>query len=236
MFLAPLRELFWQSVGRVEYWLRPSLRDSWGGPFNGQAARQLLFMELWNQFRFPAVVETGTYRGSTTLFLFHNTKARVFSVEAHPRYFAFAAVRLRKCDRVQLTHGDCRSFLKQLAGELDRDAPTFFYLDAHWEDDLPLREELGIIANAWRNPVVIIDDFRVPAEPGYRFDDYGGGRTLDLPHIEPLAALNLDAWYPSFPASGETGWSRRGCVVLARPGSLPPSSRWLVPAVDATAP
>jgi hypothetical protein len=190
-------------------------------------------MELWSLLRFPAIVETGTYRGSTTLFLFYHTDARIYSVESHARYFAYSQVRLRKCERVRLTYGDCRPFLQGLASELDLDVPTFFYLDAHWEKDLPLRDEVGVIASAWRNPVVMIDDFRVPGDPGYQFDDYGAGQTLDLAYVEPLDEFKMAAWYPSYPAMSETG-ARRGCVVLARPNGLPSALRWLTPADTAT--
>jgi len=49
-----------ERVGMLDYWRRPGWRASWGGPFNGQAFRQQLFVELCSRVPFVAVVETGT--------------------------------------------------------------------------------------------------------------------------------------------------------------------------------
>jgi hypothetical protein len=54
-------------VGRVEYHLEPERLDSWGGPFNGQCFRQLIFLDLVRACRFGAILERKTFRGSTPL-------------------------------------------------------------------------------------------------------------------------------------------------------------------------
>ena len=90
-----------------------------------------------------------------------------------------------------------------------------FYLDAHWNADLPLAEELEIIFARCSQAVVMIDDFQVADEPAYGFDDYGPANGLTLDYIAPaLRKFNLFPFYPAIPASEETG-SRRGCIVLA---------------------
>jgi hypothetical protein len=55
---------------------------------------------------------------------------------------------------------------------------VFFHLDAHWEGDLPLQEEIEIILGRFPNFLIMIDDFRVPGDSGYGFDDYGRGKML----------------------------------------------------------
>jgi hypothetical protein len=73
-----------------------------------------------------------------------------------------------------------------------------------------------IIFSACPNAVVMIDDFRVPDDPGYGYDDYGPGRVLDCQYLESAARRHgLVILYPALPSAEETG-SRRGCVVLAK--------------------
>jgi hypothetical protein len=48
--------------------------------------------------------------------------------------------------------------------------PTLFYLDAHWEEYLPLRDELQLIYNNFPRAVVLVDDFKVDDDLGYGFD------------------------------------------------------------------
>ena len=58
-----------------------------------------------------------------------------------------------------------------------REQTLFIYLDAHWEEDLPLAEELAVIARATTRCIVMIDDFQVPGD-GYAYDNYGPGKAL----------------------------------------------------------
>lgn len=196
--------------------LRPSLWNSWGGPMNGQARRQELMQELVAAIPFALAVETGSYRGTTTGFL-HDLVGTVKTVEANARFHTFTRWRFLGTPGVKVHKGDSRQFLLQIAEASDRRCdPTLFYLDAHWENDLPLREEVEIIAKNWRRAVIVIDDFRVPDDSGYGFDDYGPGGTLEASYL-PLH--DLEGWrvfYPSSPAESETG-ARRGCCVLASP-------------------
>jgi hypothetical protein len=90
----------------------------------------------------------------------------------------------------------------------------FIYLDAHWEEDLPLREELEIIREAWDRAIVMIDDFAVPGDPGYGYDDYGSGKALEQDYLPPMPGWSL--CYPAVPSAEETG-ERRGCSVLLSP-------------------
>ncbi len=91
---------------------------------------------------------------------------------------------------------------------------VLFYLDAHWVEDLPLRDELDIIFANWDNTVVMIDDFEVP-DSDYGYNDYGPTKTLNLSYLRPLEHLDYSVFYPAADASEETG-KRRGCVVLCR--------------------
>lgn len=205
-----------ERLGMLDYWRRPEWRETWGGPFNGQAFRQRLFGELCSGVAFTAIVETGTYRGSTTAYFRQTTRVPVHSFESAPRHHGFARARLWPARGVHLHHGDSRVGIAALAssGAL-RPGPVFFYLDAHWNGDPPLREEIDLAFAHWPETVAMIDDFAVPDDPGYGFDDYGPGKALTLAYLGPRAASPTAVWFPACVSSIETG-ARRGCVVLAR--------------------
>jgi hypothetical protein len=204
-------------TGLLDWRLRPGLRAGFGGPFNGQEFRRAIFAELIARVPFGAIVETGTFRGTTTEYMRSLTSLPIHTVEIHPRFHAFADQRLRRLKDVHLALGDSRSFMQALF-EQQRlgSAPALFYLDAHWESDLPLVQEVNLIFAGHPNAVVLIDDFEVPGDPDYNYDDYGGGKALTLQY---LGRTDLAAYFPARPGREETG-NRRGCVVLAGDAEL----------------
>jgi hypothetical protein len=128
-------------------------------------------------------------------------------------------LRLRDLQGLHLEQSDSRRFLQKLSQGDVAQKLVFFYLDAHWYDDLPLNEEVGIIANHWREFVIMIDDFQVPDDLGYSYDDYGPGKALTLDLIIPSVEKHrLGVYFPAARSTEETG-ARRGCVVLASTGS-----------------
>lgn len=217
--------------------LRPGLAYSWGGPMNGQTARQAIVRDIAHSIHFDRVVETGTYRGSTTEFLSHVFRGvRLDTTELSSRYWAYAQRRLQPHTAVSVHLADSRDFLTRMAHKTDTKETVFFYLDAHWEDDLPLRDELTIIAHKWQRAVVMIDDFQVPDDPGYMFDDYGSGKILTESYLPLDTLVGWKVFYPATPSSEESGM-RRGCCILSSPAladdvaRLPtvralPESRW----------
>jgi hypothetical protein len=198
---APARLSTRLDLMRPSYWADP--------PLNGQRERQRIVRELARAIEFDEVVETGTFRGATTLFFSHLLGCPVHSAELLPRYHAFAAVRCAADPSIRLTCGDSREFLRRLAPEIAGHT-TLFYLDAHWEADVPRFEELEILAGQQR-AVVMIDDFQVPDDPGYGFTHYGGA-PLNLDYLPELSGWR--SFFPAVPSSRETG-ARRGCIVLA---------------------
>jgi len=191
------------------------LRRWWGGPLNGQAHRQRMVREIVERLDPAWIVETGTFRGTSTEFFASLTSRPVFTVELDRQYYLFSKWSLRKHPHVEVRLGDSVSFLRELVGRAPRSATVFFYLDAHWYDHLPLLEELRIVFGGVDDAVVMIDDFQVPGDAGYGFDDYGAAGRLTLDYLEPLKDLDFAIYGPSLPSSAETG-ARRGSVVLAR--------------------
>jgi hypothetical protein len=96
--------------------------------------------------------------------------------------------------------------------------PTLFYLDAHWESYLPLREEAELVIGHFPQAVLLIDDFAVPDDLGYKFDDYGPGKRIDLEYLLSANLPTIRVYFPSTPSHKENG-ARRGCaIVTANPG------------------
>src|SRR5437667_12875111 len=92
----------------------------------------------------------------------------------------------------------------------------FFYLDANGNGYLPLAEELEIVLSRCPAAIATLDDFEVPFDPGYRYDDYGPGKALTASYIAPIMSrYQLQTFYPSTPSAAESGL-RRGCAVLAK--------------------
>ncbi len=185
--------------------------------FNGQRGRKALFDDLTSVVKLATIVETGTWVGNTTGYMATRTGLPLATCELTPRFKALAERRLEGIGHISFSLSDSRSFLSSL--EI---APgvTFFYLDAHWYDDLPLAEELNIIARRWNDYVIMIDDFAVPGDPGYGYDDYGANKRLTWDVFGSLVErLNMSSFFPTLPSREETG-AKRGCIILASPGAV----------------
>jgi hypothetical protein len=66
----------------------------------------------------------------------------------------------------------------------------------------------------------MIDDFRVPGDAGYRYDDYGRGKSLSMHDFgAQFERLALKPYFPAVSSGDETG-AGSGCVVLAPRGPI----------------
>lgn len=217
-FLSLLEKVRPVRSGRLRFRLRPHLGRSWGGPLNGQSMRCLLVAEVIQKVSPSCIVETGTYLGTTTEWL-SAFQLPIWSSEHSERSFGYASQRLLAVPNVRVVNADSRQFLRDLLGRELRDQQSdafLFYLDAHWEHDLPLAEEMDIVFSACRRAVVIVDDFQVPDDSGYSYDDYGVGKALTHEYVaDCVRKHDLAVYYPAIRSEQETG-SRRGCAVFVR--------------------
>lgn len=196
--------------------------NSWGEkPFNGQQRRVALFQTLIKRIKFDAIVETGTFRGSTTSFFRQSSGVDVYSCELNDRYFRYASTLLAGDNGIHLYKGNSREFLTHLSKSSQLRSDTiFFYLDAHWNSDLPLREELQLIFKCFELSVVMIDDFEVAHMDDYEFDDYGDNAVVSIDLISSVLTEEISLFYPNWKPQGEYN-ERRGFVILAK-GELAP--------------
>lgn len=176
--------------------------------------------EMFATVPFAVVIETGTYRATTTLFLRDLTSAPIATIEASSRYYHYARRRLNRAKDITLMRGESPVVLREIAADSKWNRnPAFFYLDAHWLEDLPLPAELEEIAGGWRNYAVLIDDFRVPDDPGYAYDNYGEGKALTPAILRSLTDRSMSIFWPAAPSNSETG-ARRGWVVIGTAGPV----------------
>jgi hypothetical protein len=201
--------------GQMEYYLRPSLKEgkvlfdpSWRGlgPMNGQRSRQEATWKILEAMHPSCIIETGTYRGITTEFL-AEFGVPVHTIEVNPRLHAYAQRRLRHYRNVTCHLGRSFDVLQRLQAMPN----AFFYLDAHWDADVPVREELTDIARRWEHPVVMIDDFHVPGD-SYGWLDRGPDRELKVPILGLYASW--PRFYPAKRAYQETGQNTGWTVLM----------------------
>jgi len=208
-----------KNLGRIDYFTKPDYKNIWGGAFNGQSFRRKIFQQLCERNNFELIVETGSYRGNTTLFMAEQ-RIPIVTVEFDPRIFGYVSTRFLLNSQIKTFNNDSRTFLKKIANDSSINKENvFFYLDAHWRDDLPLAEELDIIFSHWVNSVIMIDDFQVP-NTSYEYDDYGHGKALTLDYVSnALSGQNYSVYFPAVDETQETGF-KRGCAILCNSDSI----------------
>ncbi len=198
--------------GKFNY-LRSKERRTRVWPMNGQTARCQAVREIVSHCRIEQIVETGTNLGDSADW-FAQMGLPFFTSEIKPHWSEFSRLRLQKYKNANVVEGRSTDLIKRLAADHSRcSLRTFFYLDAHWQKYLPLRNEVELIADRFPKSVTMIDDFQVPDDPGYRFDDYGPDQRISLEYLRPLNK-EFSIFFPSTASHEETG-RRRGSAVLA---------------------
>lgn len=183
---------------------------------NHEFMRSCIILKLLEALAVDAFVETGTHQGRTCFLIASQTNLPIFSSEVNEKYLRVARLFL-KCfgSRVQLNHMDSIQFLNRLLTRQRFRCPLF-YLDAHWYSKLPLIQELQTILKYVDSFIVVIDDFRVPADSQFGFDCYGK-TVLEwqlIQHVLVDSGRSMAAYFPAYPSSLEVG-DGRGWVVIA---------------------
>lgn len=188
--------------------------------FNGQKARKEIYKFLCDAFHFEAMIETGTFTGNTTGYMAKLTGLPVTTCESNVVLAAVAKKRLAEFKHIDIHVTDSRDFLQTIIKTDIVSKRSFVYLDAHGYADLPLKQEIEIICRNWQEFVIMIDDFKVPGDPGYGYDDYGKGQALSMENFSTVIHQNgLVAFFPSTSSEKETG-AKRGSVILAKKGTF----------------
>ncbi|NEN23427.1 hypothetical protein G3O08_07930 [Cryomorpha ignava] len=202
---------------------RKEIFNIWGGAFNGQQQRQQVFKEIISQSIIEFIVETGTFKGNTTAFMHNVSNLPILSVEFDKRNYYFAKFRFMSNPAIRIFQNDSRIFLEGINKHLNVNRPTLFYLDAHWNEDLPLKKEIQLILEKFTDPIIIIDDFKVPHDIGFKFDKYGEIELSTDLISEDLESNKLNLFFPK-DSKNETG-AKRGYIIVSGNSDITKSLR-----------
>ena len=60
----------------------------------------------------------------------------------------------------------------------------------------------------------MVDDFKIPGDPGYGYDSYRKRKELSIEYIKPLLIKHkLKSFFPVASSAHETG-DKRGCILI----------------------
>lgn len=155
--------------------------------FHGDPFYQKIVSTLLETYKATSFVETGTYLGHSSEFIAKRfPKLPVYTTEVNQGFFDIATNRLKKYDSVSMYKQHTLDFLRQTLINIDLGERPVFFIDAHWEHDWPLIDELNHIKTHYPNAILVIDDMKVPHQTQFPYDNYGGDKVCDVEHIAPV--------------------------------------------------
>ena len=157
--------------------------------FNNDIYVQYEIARIISKYNIKTFIETGTFKGNTTFFMADYVE-KVISIEANKPFYDDVNSRNTK-QNVDLKFGNSGELLENVLQEQPKDN-ILFYLDAHWYNYWPLKDELLIIAKYKKNNcIIVIDDFQVPDRSDIQYDGCG-----ELVNNYEYIKDNLDLIYP----------------------------------------
>jgi hypothetical protein len=131
--------------------------------------------------------ETGTYLGHTCRYIaLRHPTLPITTLENNLDFFKASQTTLGGLANVQQRLGDSAEILEQMLanGEIDTaNGVPLFFLDAHWDDYLPLPNEIQSIGRHLSKAIFIIHDFQIPGRDDYGFDAYHG-QAIGIPMLK----------------------------------------------------
>jgi len=180
--------------------------DDWSSlPFNGQVRRMSMIAALSRSIDASAVIETGTFKGSSTPYLAGLFKCKTYTIEINEFYASCAERRFKLNHKnldIELRIGDSATEISKVLEEISSNETVAAYLDAHWLSAIPTRQEIESLINWGGRWIAIIDDFQIEHDFGYKYDSYG-----DVVIGLPLIPNNdsLEVWLTHEESHLETG-------------------------------
>ena len=148
--------------------------DWWSLPFGGNYRYLSTMIQILDWYNPLYIIETGTFVGTTTKF-FSKFSSEVFSIEISNEFIEIARKNLNNSPNITLVQGDSPAKIKNLIdNHINKDKKVFFYLDAHWEANLPLQAEVSLILQYFLDFIIVIDDFKNEFDTDFSYDSYNG--------------------------------------------------------------
>lgn len=154
-------------------------------------------------------VETGTYKGDTTLWLAQHFPT-VHTIECDTRNDALLAQRFAGISNLVLHKGNSPNVLATLLPKIEE--PFLLFLDAHWYVKTPTPMELEAVARSRRCPILLIHDFQVPTHPELGYDSYRDW-VYDFSHVRPFLEQIYGTKY-RHTFNTEAAGAKRGCLFV----------------------
>lgn len=185
--------------------------------FNGDRFIKIELAILCNKFNVKTIVETGTFKGGSTLE-FCSLADKVFTIEINKTYYETNTKLFQQHEQLPITaiQGtspiEMRKIVKGVYGKFT--SPALFYLDAHWHKYNPLLDELKVIKELkLKDCLIAIHDFKVPGKKfGYdRFSD-GTEYTFDFIKKSIEQIYGVDGY--SYHYNSEAEGANRGIIFI----------------------
>jgi predicted O-methyltransferase YrrM len=185
-------------------------------PMNGQRTRFRTSFLLSQLVKPNIAIESGSYLGTTTQYLVTLVSEKTYSIEVNAEFAAIAKARLESdihSGRIEIVDGDSAVEMPRILGGLDSKAQIVFaYLDAHWLEHIPLRDEVQALLEWGGDFVAVVDDFYIPSDLGYGYDQYKNHR-VDISHIP--SSDKISVWVPEDDSSTESGAQRGTAYIVS---------------------
>lgn len=160
-------------------------------------------------------IETGTHKGHTFHYMANSyPNLECFGCEPAKGRFDIALRRTRPFEHATVFNETSQQFMKHLKNKYAYifDGPILFWLDAHstmfkW----PLAQELKFFTVHTKSGYILIDDFKVPNQPQFRYNKYGKQR-YTYQYIKPFInkKINHRIYFPKYKKEKKkqilTGW------------------------------
>lgn len=129
-------------------------------------------------------VETGTHMGWTDMWMAqHYPSLPIYTVEIDAQYYGVAVHNCKPYPNVKLYHMSSPDFLRLIYDELKKGL-TFFFLDAHFWQYVPLRDECKVIVTLDKY-VILVDDFACK-NPDFGGDTFSGKFANNIEYLADI--------------------------------------------------
>lgn len=168
----------------------------------------LLVKDLMSIFDIDTFIETGTYKGDSlnrVISWFPDKSIKFYSIDINHDFQKEAKEKIND-QRVTFINDSSDQFLmKSMSSGIFNDQQcNLFFLDAHWNDYCPLRDEISQILKL-KKTIIVIDDFSIPFNLKARFDAQLNG-SLCWNYIKHLfKGINYRLYYPKKLSENNTG-------------------------------
>jgi hypothetical protein len=160
-------------------------------------------------------IETGTHIGHTFHYMCRTySYIKCLGCEPAKGRFETVAKRVAPFKHTKVFHETSQKFLKRLDRYYTRmfDKSALIWLDAHSKEfKWPLKEEIEFFTYKMPKSLILIDDFKVPNNPQFRFNKFGNQRyTLQYikqyVHKDAKPYLYLPKYGKNMKPKSFTGW------------------------------